>query len=110
MIDVPFAHVPMLNPDLVDEAPASVAVRTLSWQGALTVGTLGISAPRTKMSPSGGFDDATVQSIEQLTDHLVDALSMSASPLLERVASIVELFGIDPARFGDLSERTRPSA
>jgi len=172
VIDVPLAHVPMLNSDLVDEAPASVAtmrlileradgvliaapeyaggvaggmknaldwlvgsssmyhrpvvvmsvgttggpfaieqlVRTLSWQGALTVGTLGISAPRTKMSPAGGFDDGTVQSIEQLTDHLVDALSMNSTSLLERVASIVEPFGIDPARFGDPSERTRPSA
>jgi len=172
VIDVPLAHVPMLNPDLVDEAPASVAtmrlileradgvliaapeyaggvaggmknaldwlvgsssmyhrpvvvmsvgttggpfaieqlVRTLSWQGALSVGTLGISAPRTKMSPAGGFDDGTVQSIEQLTDHLVDALSMNSTSLLERVASIVEPFGIDPARFGDPSERTRPSA
>lgn len=78
-------------------------VRTLSWQGALTVGTLGISAPRSKISPSGNFDDATVQAIEQLADDLVAALSMSSSALVERVATVVKPFGIDPGRFGDIA-------
>lgn len=164
VVDVPLMHVPMLNSDLVDDAPAAVAtmrsileeaagvliaapeyaggvaggmknaldwlvgsssiyhrpvvvlsvgttggpsaieqlVRTLSWQGALTVETFGISAPRTKMTPSGSFDDATVRAIEQLTNHLVAALSMSPSSLLERVSTVVKPFGIDPDRFGDL--------
>lgn len=165
IIEVPLAPVPMLNPDLVDDAPAPVRtmrsilddadgvliatpeyagglaggmknaldwlvgsssmyrqpvvilsagttggpfaieqlVRTLSWQGALTVGTLGISAPRTKMSPGGDFDDDTVRSIEQLTDDLIAALSMNSSALSQRVATVVAPFGIDPGRLGDLS-------
>ena len=78
-------------------------VRTLSWQGALTVGTLGISAPGTKMEPGGGFvDEDTVQAIERWADDLTAAISMSPDSLLERVASVVTPFGIDPARFGDL--------
>jgi NAD(P)H-dependent FMN reductase len=78
-------------------------VRTLSWQGALTVGSLGINAPRTKIEAGVGFVDAeTVRDIEQWALTLVAATSMSPELLLERVASVVEPFGIDPARFGDL--------
>jgi len=78
-------------------------VRTLSWQGALTVGTLNIDAPRTKIEPGVGFvDAATVQGIEHWADALVAAMSMSPESLLERVARVVRPFGIDPARFGDL--------
>jgi chromate reductase len=78
-------------------------VRTLSWQGALTVGSLGIKAPRTKIEAGVGFVDVpTVRGIEQWADALVAATSMTPESLLERVASIVEPFGIDPARFGDL--------
>ncbi len=78
-------------------------VRTLSWQGALTVGTLSVNAPRTKIEPGVGFVDAeTVQRIEDWADALVAAMSMSPESLLERVASVVVPFGIDPARFGDL--------
>jgi NAD(P)H-dependent FMN reductase len=78
-------------------------VRTLSWQGALTVGSLGIDAPRTKIEAGVGFVGAeTVRDIEQWVHTLVAATSMSPELLLERVASVVEPFGIDPARFGDL--------
>jgi len=78
-------------------------VRTLSWQGALTVATLSIDAPRTKIEPGVGFvDEATVRGIEQWANALVEAISMSPESLLERVAGIVRPFGIDPARFGDL--------
>ncbi len=78
-------------------------VRTLSWQGALTVDILGISAPRTKMGPGAGFTDAdTVQAIERWADQLAAAMSMEPESLLERVAGVVTPFGIDPNRFGDL--------
>ena len=80
-------------------------VRTLSWQGALTVGTLGISAPRTKTQEGVGFvDEPTLQAIDRWTDGLVAAMSMGPEGLLERVAEVVVPFGIDPARFGDLRE------
>ncbi len=78
-------------------------VRTLSWQGALTVGTLGIHAARTKIEPGVGFVDAeTVRHIEHWMHELVAAISMSPESLLERVTRVVGPFGIDPARFGDL--------
>lgn len=78
-------------------------VRTLSWQGALTVTTLGIAAPRTKIQPGVGYvDAATVRAIEEWVDELVAAISMGPGALLERVASVVTPFGIDPGRFGDL--------
>jgi NAD(P)H-dependent FMN reductase len=78
-------------------------VRTLSWQGALTVGTLSISAPRTKIEPGLGFvDSATVRAIQDWADALVAAIAMDPQSLLARVADIVAPFGIDPARFGDL--------
>jgi chromate reductase, NAD(P)H dehydrogenase (quinone) len=165
VVDVPLVHIPMFNPDSVDDPPADVAnmrslleaadgvllaapeyagglsggiknaldwlvgsssihhrpiavlsagttggrfaieqlVRTLSWQGALTVGTLAIGAPRTKIEPGVGLVDAdTVHAIEQWADALVAAMSMGSVALLERVASIVTPFGIDATRFGAL--------
>ena len=76
-------------------------VRTLSWQGALTVGTLGISAPLTKLRQGVGFvDEPTLQAIEWWADELVAAMSMGPAALLQRVAEVVAPFGIDPARFG----------
>lgn len=78
-------------------------VRTLSWQGALTVDTLGISSPRTKVQTGGGFvDESTIRAIEQWADSLFSATSMSPASLLDRVASVVSPFGIDSNRFGDL--------
>ncbi len=78
-------------------------VRTLSWQGALTVDWLGISAPRTKMTPDAGFvDDDTIEAVGRLADRLVAAVEMDAESLLETVTSTVAPFGIDPGRFGDL--------
>ena len=163
--DVPLTHVPMFNPDRVDDPPTEVAhmralvesadgvllaapeyagglaggmknaldwlvgssslyrrptvvlsagttggvfaieqlVRTLSWQGALTVGTLSIDAPRTKIEPGVGFvDEETVRRIERWTGELVAAISMGPESLLARVVSVVGPFGIDAARFGDL--------
>lgn len=78
-------------------------VRTLSWQGALTVATLGITAPKTKIEPGVGFTDlGTVGDIVQWTDRLIDAILMDPAALKEQVASVVMPFGIDPARFGEL--------
>ena len=48
--------------------------RTLTWQGAFVVATLGIAAPRTKSDPSGRLTDpATLQRIEALNDRLIIA-------------------------------------
>ena len=78
-------------------------VRTLSWQGALVVATLGISAPRTKTNPDGRFvDPSTLDAIRQWADALVDATSRPPRDLLGIVEGIVGPFGIDVGRFGDL--------
>ncbi len=76
-------------------------VRTLSWQGALVVATLGIEAPRTKVDGDGVIaDPATISDIERWADAVVDAHGTSPATKLRLVAPIVEPLGIDPARFG----------
>ncbi len=77
-------------------------VRTLSWQGALVVDTLGIAAPRTKMSANRFIDPVTVAEIERWTDTLVDAIALEPGPLLARVAEVLQPYDIDASRFGDL--------
>ncbi len=78
-------------------------VRTLSWQGALVVAMLGISAPRTKISPDGRFvDPATIDAIQRWAGALVDATTRRPGDLLKIVGGIVGPLGIDVGRFGDL--------
>jgi len=78
-------------------------IRTLSWQGALVVDVLSISAPRTKMDVAGRFVDRdTLTGIERWAGRLVAAVSAGPSERLGLVANVVEPYGIDPARFGDL--------
>ncbi len=78
-------------------------VRTLSWQGALVVATLGISAPRTKSNPDGRFvDPPTIEAIQRWAGTLIEAASQRPGDLLGIVAGIVEPFGIDVRRLGDL--------
>lgn len=78
-------------------------VRTLTWQGALVVATLGISAPRTKTNADGRFvDPSTIEAIQQWASALVDATAQRPRDLLEIVGGIVGPFGIDVGRFGDL--------
>lgn len=85
-------------------------VRTLSWQGALVVRTLGIEAPRTKIDPSGHvFDPELRSSIEQWADALGAAVRADGAELLAMVHRVVSPLGIDTARFGDLSERSSGS-
>jgi chromate reductase, NAD(P)H dehydrogenase (quinone) len=77
-------------------------VRTLSWQGALVIDSLGISAPNTKSGPAGFKDAETITTIQRWAERLVDAVSMTPLQLLKRVTDVVTPFGIDPSRFGDL--------
>ncbi len=77
-------------------------VRTLSWQGALVVATLGVAAPRTKMTGDRFTDQATLDDIAAWADHLVAAAAGDATARLDMVTTIVSRYGIDPARFGDL--------
>lgn len=78
--------------------------RTLSWQGALTVSVLSISAPRTKTDGEGRYADApTIGMITRWVNDLVDAISMDSQELLSRVTQVVAPFGIAADRFEHLS-------
>ena len=78
-------------------------VRTLSWQGALVVATLGISAPITKTDGDGSFvEEATLSGIAGWAQSVVDANTDSSKELLRTVTNTVTPFGIDADRFGDL--------
>lgn len=78
-------------------------VRTLSWQGALTVATLGIASPRTKVDESGAFTDPpTILAIQDCADALAAAVIGTPADRRAMVTAVVTRHGIDPARFGDL--------
>lgn len=81
-------------------------IRTLSWQGALTVAELGIESPRTKMT-NGEFSDAvTIAAIEAWVADVIIANRLAPAQLLERVGEFVTPLGIDVARFGDAGARS----
>lgn len=85
-------------------------VRTLSWQGALVVRTLGIEAPRTKIDPSGHVSEPELRSsIEQWADSLTAGVRADNAELLAMVDRVVAPLGVDVARFGDLSGRSSES-
>ena len=77
-------------------------VRTLSWQGALVVATLGIAAPQTKMADGQLTDRATIEEIERLTATLLQSLHGDADQLRRSLQSVIGRYGIDIARFGDI--------
>jgi chromate reductase, NAD(P)H dehydrogenase (quinone) len=76
-------------------------VRTLSWQGAMVVATLGIAAPKTKMSGSRFSDRATFDAIRAWADEVVNGARADAARRLAMVTAVVGTCGIDPARLGD---------
>lgn len=85
------------------------AVRTLSWQGALVVDTLAVTAPRTKVDAHGRFvDQGTLDAIRRWAMRLVGAVGAPAEERLSLVAAVVRPYGIDPARFGDLPPAVGP--
>lgn len=78
-------------------------IRTLSWQGALVVGALGIEAPRTKIDAGGSVTDPELGvSIEQWAEGLAEAVLAEPVVLKATVARVVSPLGIDVERFGDL--------
>jgi chromate reductase len=78
-------------------------VRTISWQGGYVVSVLGVEAPRTKTADDGAFNDpATLRGIARWVEVMVAALGGSAVQRRELLTLVVEQFGIDPARFGEI--------
>ena len=75
------------------------AVRTLSWQGALVVETLGVAAPRTKTDEDGRFVDGdTLTAIRNWATGLVTAIDAPPAERLARVEHVVGRYGIEPGR------------
>jgi len=77
-------------------------VWTLTWQGAYVVGTLGIGAPSTRMTPDGrAYDEPTSAAIAALTDEVIRAGNGGSEQRRRAVTEVVSRYGIDPARFGE---------
>jgi NAD(P)H-dependent FMN reductase len=71
--------------------------RTLTWQGALVVATLGIAAPRTKSDTDGRLTDGpTLDAIAGLADRVVAAVTTGEDDRHQMMADTVSALGIDP--------------
>lgn len=81
--------------------------RTLTWQGAFVVATLGIASPRTKADAEGHITDAaTTAAIAVAVDRLLEAVDEDDVRRAARAATTVGPLGIDvfdrrPAEAGD---------
>ena len=76
-------------------------VRTLSWQGAFVVATLGIASPRPKMNADGQFtDSATIAATEQWAGELARALDATESQRWHMAAPVIARHGVGPERLG----------
>lgn len=77
-------------------------VWTLSWQGAYVVATLGVAAPRTRMTADGtAYDQPTSLEIADFTDSVTGAVAGSPDDRRLAVTDVVGRYGIDPQRFGE---------
>jgi len=77
-------------------------VRTLLWQGAHVVGSVGIEAPRTKVDHTGRVvDEATIAAIDRLVSDLVDATRQTPGERVVRVREMAASIGVDPRRVPD---------
>jgi chromate reductase, NAD(P)H dehydrogenase (quinone) len=77
-------------------------VRTLLWQGAHVVSSLGIAAPKTKSDEHGRIvDHATLVEIESLVSTLLAAVDAAPVERVVEVREIARRFGIDPAQVHD---------
>ncbi|MEO5901794.1 MAG: NADPH-dependent FMN reductase [Ilumatobacteraceae bacterium] len=77
-------------------------VRTLSWQGAHVIGSLGIAAPRTKSAADGRFTDPVT--LDELAELAVLAAAAATLPGAERL----RLVGETTAAAGVGTERIAP--
>jgi chromate reductase, NAD(P)H dehydrogenase (quinone) len=76
-------------------------VRTLSWHGALTVATVSIANPKSKLNGVGMYSDhVTLDALRELADTVVAATRAVEPMLLEMIGPVVARYGIDASRFG----------
>lgn len=78
-----------------------VLVRTLVWQGAQVVASLGVEAPRTKSDAHGRITDpATLTGLATFTDAVLGASALAPADRVELRLGVAEAAGVDPARIG----------
>ena len=75
-------------------------IRTLSWQGAITVASLGIEAPRSKMADGVFTDPVSIAAIEAWAADVVIANRLSHTDRIAKAQPLLDPLGIDVARFG----------
>lgn len=75
-------------------------IRTLSWQGAITIAELGVDAARTKMTNGVFTDPATLAAIEAWAAEAVLAHRLSPEQRIVKATELLEPLGINSARFG----------
>lgn len=74
-------------------------VRTLVWQGAHVVASLGVEAPRTKSDADGRITDPdTMDAIGALTDVVLRAVELDPAERATLRRAVAEGAGVDPAR------------
>jgi chromate reductase len=76
--------------------------RTLLWQGAHVVASLGIAGPKTKSDASGRLtDESTLAEIEALVSTLLSAVDETPTDRVARVREVAVRFGVDPGQVHD---------
>jgi NAD(P)H-dependent FMN reductase len=77
-------------------------VRTLLWQGAHVVASLGVAGPKTKSDASGRItDETTLAEIELLASTLLTAIDETPVERVVRVRELAARFGVDPGQVHD---------
>ncbi len=72
-------------------------VRTLTWQGAHVLASVGIEAPRTKSGADGAITDSTTLAmLDALAALLLRIPTMEAAERLDRVHAVVADAGVGP--------------
>ena len=74
-------------------------VRTLSWQGARVIASLGVAVPKTRRDPDGGWDAGVRASVEEVCASVRVAFE-SPTELRRLCTAMLTEHGIDPGRFG----------
>lgn len=73
--------------------------RTLSWQGAHVIASLGISAPKTQRDPNGQWNEAVRASLEDVAETLLGSFS-DESVMRRHCTRVLGEYDIDVSRFG----------
>jgi NAD(P)H-dependent FMN reductase len=78
-----------------EHARADLA-RTLTWQGAYVVATVGIAAPRAKSDADGHItDEPTLAALRDLVGVLLSAVEAPAADVVARATQVVGALGVD---------------